>query len=264
MKDVESNIKVYVTKDYSIFNFLECNRAVNQNQVKKIVKSIQEKGYYPVPILVDDNYTIIDGQHRFTALEQLNLPVYYIKSAFIDTDCVYLNVNAKNWNIIDYVRFYASKGIDSYQKLLNLWDPYLADRQSVFHSFSALRLAVIYDGGSIRTKLKTGEFVLSENITDISQRLSVINFCLKQFKTDVTAIRNIITALSKLLKNHLVVPNKLIDKFNQRKDKVLPGFRTVEQALYFINDIYNYKCLKKVDLVIAYKNLNLDKEDEQC
>lgn len=35
MKDVESDIKVYVTKDYSIFNFLESNRAVNQNQVKK-------------------------------------------------------------------------------------------------------------------------------------------------------------------------------------------------------------------------------------
>ena len=58
MKDVESDIKVYVTKDYSIFNFLESNRAVNQNQVKKIVKSIQEKGYYPVPILVDDNYNL--------------------------------------------------------------------------------------------------------------------------------------------------------------------------------------------------------------
>lgn len=87
MKDVESDIKVYVTKDYSIFNFLESNRAVNQNQVKKIVKSIQEKGYYPVPILVDDNYSIIDGQHRFTAVEQLNLPVYYIKGAFIDDDC---------------------------------------------------------------------------------------------------------------------------------------------------------------------------------
>lgn len=54
MFDKESDIKVYVTENYSIFNFLESNRAVNQNQVKKIVKSIQAKGYYPVPILVDD------------------------------------------------------------------------------------------------------------------------------------------------------------------------------------------------------------------
>lgn len=57
------------------------------------------------------------------------------------------------------------------------------------------------------------------------------------------------------------MPNKLIDKFDQRKDKELPGFRTVEQALYFVNDIYNYKCSKKVDLVIACKNLNLDCEE---
>ena len=43
MFDKESDIKVYVTENYSIFNFLESNRAVNQNQVKKIVKSIQAK-----------------------------------------------------------------------------------------------------------------------------------------------------------------------------------------------------------------------------
>lgn len=43
MKDVESDIKVYVTKDYSIFNFLESNRAVNQNQVKKMLSQFKQK-----------------------------------------------------------------------------------------------------------------------------------------------------------------------------------------------------------------------------
>lgn len=264
MKDVESDIKVYVTKDYSIFNFLESNRAVNQNQVKKIVKSIQENGYYPVPILVDDNYNIIDGQHRFTAVEQLNLPVYYIKGAFIDDDCISLNANSKNWNVIDYVKFYASKEVESYQNLLNLWKPYLSDRQSVFYSFETFKRAVMNEKNFSTETIKTGNLVLTERIADISQRLSIINVCLRQYKTTADARRNIVSALYKLLKNHLVVPNKLIDKFEQRKDKELPGFRTVEQALYFINDIYNYKYSKKVDLVIAYKNLNLDKEGEQC
>lgn len=260
MIDKESDIKVYVTEDYSIFNQLNGNRKVMPRHVNEIVNSIQKNGYYPVPILVDNNYTIIDGQHRFEALKQLNLPVYYVKNGFIDNDCIELNANSKNWNVVDYIKFYASKGIKDYQNLLNLWTPYLSDRQSVFHSFSGLKLGVFGENSHIIDKIKKGNFVLSKNIADISERLSIINVCLKQYKTDVTAIRNLISVLSKLLKNHLVVPNKLINKFDQRKDKELPGFRTVEQALYFVNDVYNYKCPKKVDLVIAYKNLNLDCE----
>lgn len=261
MIDKESDIKVYVTEDYSIFNQLNGNREVIPRHVNEIVNSIQKNGYYPVPILVDNNYTIIDGQHRFEALKQLNLPVYYVKNGFIDNDCIELNANSKNWNVVDYIKFYASKDIKSYQDLLNLWAPFLSDRQSVFHSFTGLKLGVFGDNAHAIDKIKKGTFVLPKNIADISLRLSIINVCLQQFKTDVTALRNIISALSKLLKNHLVVPNKLIDKFDQRKDKELPGFRTIEQALYFINDVYNYKCSKKVDLVIAYKNLNLDSEE---
>ena len=262
MFDKESDIKVYVTENYSIFNFLESNRAVNQNQVKKNVKSIQAKGYYPVPILVDDNYNIVDGQHRFTAVKQLNLPVYYIKGAFIDDDCISLNANAKNWNVIDYVKFYASKGAKSYQNLLELWGPYSSDKKSIFYSFEVLKRAVLNEKYFSTEMIKAGNLDLPERIADISQRLSIINVCLKQFKVTADARRALVSVLYKLLKNFLVEPNKLINKFDQRKDKELPGLRTVEHALYLVNDIYNYKCSKKVDLVIAYKNLNLDKEDE--
>lgn len=102
---------------------------------------------------------------------------------------------------------------------------------------------------------------MPERIADISQRLSIINICLKQFKVTADAKRVLVAVLYKLLKNLLVEPNKLINKFDQRKDKELPGLRTVEHALYLVNDIYNYKCPKKVDLVIAYKNLNLDSKE---
>lgn len=259
MIDKESDIKVYVTEDYAIFNQLNGNREVMSRHVNEIVNSIQKNGYYPIPILVDCNYNIIDGQHRFEALKQLNLPVYYVKNDFIDNDCIELNANAKNWNVINYIKFFASKGLKDYQDLLTLWTPYSSDRQSVFHSFTVLKKT--FQADSSFTSIKTGKFVLKESVIDMSQRLSIINVCLKQYKIDEYTKRNITPVLYRLLKSHLVVPNKLIDKFDQRKDKELPGLRTIEHALYLVNDIYNYKCPKKVDLVIAYKNLNLDSEE---
>ena len=259
MNDVESDIKVYVTDDYSIFNQLNGNRKVMPRHVNEIVNSIKKNGYYPVPILVDDDYNVIDGQHRLEALKQLNLPVYYVKNGFIDNDCIELNASSKNWNVIDYVKFYASKGLKDYQDLLNLWSPYSSDIKSVFHSFTALKATFQRDNSF--ASIKAGTFVIKDRVIDISQRLSIISICLKQYKLSDRDKRNIAPVLYKLLKNHLVVPNKLIDKFDQRKDKDIPGLRTIEHALYLVNDVYNYKCTKKVDLVIAYKNLNLDSED---
>lgn len=262
MFDKESDIKVYVTKDYSIFRYLNGNRAVMPRHVDEIVDSIKKNGYYPVPILVDNNYTIVDGQHRFAAVKQLNLPVYYVKNGFIDNDCIELNTNSKNWNVIDYIKFYASKGLKDYQDLLNLWSPYSSDRQSILHSFTVFIRTLTGDCFGIE-QIKEGKFVFSNrnSVNAISQRLSIINVCLKQYKVDEYTKRMIIPVLTRLLKNHLVIPNKLIDKFEQRKDKDLPGLKTIEHALYMVNDIYNYKCTKKVDLVIAYKNLNLDSKE---
>lgn len=259
MIDKESDIKVYVTEDYSVFNQLNGNRKVIPRHINEIVNSIQKNGYYPVPILVDNDYTIIDGQHRFEALKQLNLPVYYVKNGFIDNDCIELNTNSKNWNVVDYVKFYATKGLKDYQDLLNLWRPYSSDIKSAFHSFTVLKTVVNRDNSF--ASIKAGTFVIKDSVIDISQRLSIINVCLKQYKLSDRDKRNIVPVLYRLLKNHLVVPNKLIDKFDQRKDKELPGLRTIEHALYMVNDIYNYKCSKKVDLVIAYKNLKLDSEE---
>lgn len=158
MFDKESDIKVYVTEDYSIFNQLKGNREVMPRHVNEIVDSIKKNGYYPVPILVDNNYTIIDGQHRFEALKQLNLPVYYVKNGFIDNDCIELNVNAKNWNIVDYIKFFASKGLKDYQDLLNLWSPYSSDRQSVFHSFTGLKLGIFSENSRAVDKIKKRKF----------------------------------------------------------------------------------------------------------
>jgi ParB-like chromosome segregation protein Spo0J len=57
------------TKQYTKFNILDHNRELNNTNLKKIEESILEKGLQ-VPIIIDENYNIIDGQHRFYVLQK--------------------------------------------------------------------------------------------------------------------------------------------------------------------------------------------------
>jgi len=69
--------KILITYDYEIFKRMRGNRILNNSHVKNLVKSMKEK-YLPQPILVNKDMEIIDGQHRFAAAEELNLPIHYL------------------------------------------------------------------------------------------------------------------------------------------------------------------------------------------
>ena len=102
---------IYRTKNYLMFKFLHGNRDVDEAHVEKIKSSIKKIGYILHPIAVNEQFQIIDGQHRFCALRDLNMPIdYYItKDATID-QCVELNQINKRWKIADFVKSYADRG----------------------------------------------------------------------------------------------------------------------------------------------------------
>jgi len=73
---MKSIAKIFYTTDYSKFNTLAGNRQVNIAHVKKLESSFDEE-YLISPILVNEKFQIIDGQHRFEAAKNLKLPIYY-------------------------------------------------------------------------------------------------------------------------------------------------------------------------------------------
>lgn len=69
--------QVNQTNDYNLFKSLKGNRNVNKLHVQRLKESF--KGDYLMsPIIVNQNYEIIDGQHRFNAAKDLSLPVNFI------------------------------------------------------------------------------------------------------------------------------------------------------------------------------------------
>ena len=105
-----SNGKVYKTKHYNLFSFIDGNRNINKAHLKRIELSLSRK-QLPVPIIVDEGYKIFDGQHRYEACKKIGLPIYYLIIPNLSlSDVQVINANMKNWTTDDYCDSYCKIG----------------------------------------------------------------------------------------------------------------------------------------------------------
>lgn len=119
-----TNYEIRKTNDYDKFKLLEGNREVLDRRKDKIKKSIADIGYIMNPIIVNEKHEIIDGQGRFLALKEMDMPVYFIVVNGIGIDhCRYLNMYQEKWRNIDYIKSYAKHSQD-YKRLLMLVEKY--------------------------------------------------------------------------------------------------------------------------------------------
>lgn len=90
------NLTVLRTNDYEKFNHLSGNRIINELNLAKIKKSMEEN-FLISPILVNEHLEIIDGQHRLQAVKELGFPVYYfVNKGYGLKEVQALNSNGKN------------------------------------------------------------------------------------------------------------------------------------------------------------------------
>ena len=112
-----SDIKVteiFQTYNYDKFKLLEDNRNINLVHVKRLIESFNEK-FLLCPIIVNEKFEIIDGQHRYTASKESGTPIYYyIAYGYGIKEVQKLNTNQKNWNKLDYLQMYAAEGLKPY------------------------------------------------------------------------------------------------------------------------------------------------------
>jgi len=112
-----SNSKIYSTTEYSKFKKLKGNRAINELHVRKLVESIKEKDL-EMPIAVDENMNVLDGQHRLEAYKIVGNPVtYIIKNQFELQDVRNVNSVNRKWTLTEYLMSYCKLGKKDYQLL---------------------------------------------------------------------------------------------------------------------------------------------------
>lgn len=171
-----TEVRVKITDEYNIFTFADGNRAVNPAQVKKLIKSIENIGLIPTPIIVNEKLQILDGQHRVEACRQLKMPVYYIVVPGAGMkEATAMNANNKNWLAQDYLNFYASEGVADYVFLKRM-----VDKSSI-----SLSVIIRVFGGSSTKEFMEGKFRVNSEFGKAQEKLEWMD----EFVSDINRLR---------------------------------------------------------------------------
>lgn len=117
-----SNIpEIKSTKDYNLFQRYESNRKPRPLHVLTLVQDKTFPYKFPTsPIVVNSNFFIIDGQHRYWAARELGIPIYYIIDPTADEEDIKIrNTQLKAWDGLEFVHYFSKKNY-SYQIFLDI------------------------------------------------------------------------------------------------------------------------------------------------
>ena len=248
--------EVKVTSDYSIFHRMEGNREVTSRRAMKIRQSIEDVGYIPAPIIVNEGMEVVDGQGRLDALRQLNLPVYFIVIPGLELrDCVAMNINTTSWGLRDYVDSYAEKGIEDYIRLKRLIESF--DLPLTVVLCAATGVLASANGDAI----KGGTLSLTE---DFSREIEHMLAYVQQFKKvmnehGVSGKASALSALCFCYQCEKVDNARLLHAFTHHYYR-LTNSTKIDDIMRSLSEIYNFNRSKnKVYIEVEYREYLDDK-----
>jgi hypothetical protein len=249
--------QVLKTTDYFLFSFISGNRKVNTAHAKRLENSFKKRHLFS-PIIVNEHYQIIDGQHRFTVCKKLKLPIYYIVVNGYGLDEVQiLNTNSSNWKRIDYLNAYCDLGFSEYLKYRRFMQTYpdfsfgvaevlLAGSTHRRNKQDSELVSETNKKGAFHLKtFEEGEFVCVnyENSCSIADKLLE----LKPIAYNIYNRRSFVGAVVTLLKNDSFDWDYFVKKVKQQPNALVECVN-ITQYKSMIEDIYNWKRSNKVNL----------------
>ena len=242
MKDITCDKRIYTTTNYSRFKRLMNNRDIKDCGIKNIIDSINTVGYITNPIIVNEKYEVIDGQHRLEAFKALVMPVDYImvKGAGIE-ECRLMNRKQGNWSTMDYLKSYARSGNENYMRLYDLMLRHPSQKLAVI-TFA------ITEAKQSNANICEGTFICSKEQYEIADnRLIFADSVFDAIKSLDGRTDYMLMASIYAHENETVDQFRLIDTLTKNIAKVRPAV-TFTDALDSISEAYNYRARNKIFL----------------
>jgi len=253
------------TKDYNQFRLIVGNRELKEQNIKSVTNQIAHRGQ-TTPIIVNERYQVIDGQHRLEACRRLNIPVKFIidKKANLD-DVVSTNIVGQKWTLADFVNRYAVQGNEDYVKLQKLINEckkwkisataalniangghsddtfYMCDDGKLHKHGSRMKVKKLYCVGSA---VKIGLFKMKDEKKAYDSLQAITLFQDYAFFTKSSFIQALLQVLrikdfdvERLLKNAKKYPRQFSNE------------ATVNNFIEMFEKVYNYRMTQKMPLV---------------
>ena len=233
---METVNRVRKTHNYNMFGAVDGNRTISQTHVRALKKSIS-KEHIPTPIIVNNKYEIIDGQHRVEAIKQLGKPVYFV---VIDdlavNDVKRLNTIGRNWTVRDFMNLYIKEGNKNYMVYRDFMDKYKFNHNETLSLLGNRKI-----GGSQCMPFRDGDFVVQDYNRAVrnAEKILMVKDYYDGYKR-----RSFVYALLDLFGNEKYNHNRFLKKLSYQSVK-LQDQTTFKQYLQVIEEIYNYKTTEK-------------------
>ena len=240
-KEPMTNSQVHTTMDYAKFKSIDGNRNINKLHYARLKNSIAEN-YLFTTIIVNENYEIIDGQHRFECIKELQKPLHYIMcKGYGINEVQRLNVNTRNWTTSDYVDGYIDLGKRDYAVYKEFQNKYNIGVKESIMLLSGLNN---YGNSNTYQNFKNGEFKVKDlfGAEDKMDKLTLIAPYYANYRR-----RGFVLTMMSLLQN----PEFEFTDFLQKlkiQPTALQDCSNIAQYKMLIEEIYNYKRRDKVNL----------------
>jgi hypothetical protein len=242
----KSDCIIYKTKKYNIFKKQKGNRQVKPNDFQSLHNKVEARDmlkYFPV--LVNDKYEIIDGQHRVEVAEALGLTVFYM--IVPDADLVTtkdINVTGKKWTREDFLNSYIELGNKHYIEI----DKFLKSCDNRYSIATAVYLFTGRNDNNASKKFIEGEFVITKENRKIAFEIHEIINMFDAVGEKLTSFTHFIRCIRYMhLRNVPILWERLVEKCccNINVIKSLPNdSRKVREIL---EEIYSQGMRKKAD-----------------
>lgn len=233
--------QVHTTTDYFLFKPMEGNRKKNNLHIARLKKSMSQNYLFTV-LIVNENYEIIDGQHRFEVIKELKLPLHYVVCPGYGLMEVHtFNQNSKNWNWSDFLTAYCDLGNPEYIALRDYMERFDLTFMTAF-SILFSRTAHV-DGNTVKA-FQQGLFKVKDlnGAIDFGNKLLILEQLYPGAKR-----RNFVYALLKLMQNKNFNYSEFVGKLRTQQASMI-DCATVDQFISLIEEIYNYRRKEKVNL----------------
>jgi hypothetical protein len=226
------------TTEYKKFSLHRKNRKLDFAKVQRLSGAIEKNNLLHLfPIVVDKDYVILDGQHRFQAAKDVNAEI-----SFVIADDEYgidrvaeTNNFQSHWKLDDYVLFYSTEDKKNYRELLHL---------SLKYTISAGVIAAIEGRDKIHKAINTGEF----KFMDLGGVINVLEFALEfnnRYSFKHWRRREFLKALRHILRINDFNKKQLFDQI-EKNPKLLVRCFSQEEYINIFQEIYNKNSKKPV------------------
>ena len=221
------------TENYDMFKKIGGNRKLNKTNYAKIVKSMKEEQLI-IPIVVNEKYEIIDGQHRFTACKDLGKPIYfYMVRGYGLEQVKRANIASSNWKKENYLDMFVAENNETYKEFEEIKERYDLNISNLLKIFAIVQEKQL---ARVGYEFENGTITLDGKMLVINILMAIEDFnFFKFYKTT-----HFITAFSRLYFKQEYEHDRMRSKLITHRGSLEKRSTSDEYLVLLCNRIYSF------------------------